>query len=111
MDIVRQYPNVTAEVISQPVNRDHILKIYPQMKNWERVAQNLTLTEADIEGIKEKARSDPQLMRLYVLNEWKNKCSISGDDTYKNLLEALVLEKCDSASAHRVCELLSSCHI
>ena len=107
MELVQRYPSVTADLINQPVTDDHILEIYPQMKQWERVAKNLKLTDADIEGIKEKARLDTNLMRLYVLNEWKNKRRIFGDNTYKDLLEALLKGDCDTDSAEQICELLS----
>ena len=89
------------------VSDDHILEIYPQLENWKRVAAHLGLTQEDVQAIESRASLDEKLMRLYMLQEWKNKKKIKGEATYKVLLDAL--QKCEcSKSVVKVRKLLNS---
>ena len=76
------------------------------MKNWKLVANHLGLSEADIQAIQHRSMQDQQLMRMYTLQEWKNKKLIYGTATYRVLLEALLSSGC-AQTATQVCELLS----
>ena len=92
--------------IEKEVSDKHILKIYPQLEKWKRVAAHLDLTQADVQAIEGGARPDEVLMRLYMLQEWKRKKRLDGTATYQVLLEALI--ECDcSESAIQVCEQLA----
>ena len=92
--------------IKKEVSDDHILKIYPQLEKWKRVAAHLGLTQADVEAIESKARPDEELMRLYMLQKWKEKKTLDGTASYQVLLEALISCTC-SKSAVQVGEVLS----
>ena len=70
------------------------------------MAAHLGLTQADIEAIEYRARPDEEVMRLYMLQEWKKKKTLDGTATYQVLLNALIKCKC-SDSASLVCRLLS----
>ena len=91
--------------INKEVSDDHILKIYPQLENWKRVAFHLGLTQADIQAIESAARADEQLMRLNMLQEWKRNKMLDEKATYQVLLKALIDCKC-SESVRQVHELL-----
>ena len=93
--------------IDKEVSDRHILKIYPQLKNWRRVAAHLGLTQADVQAIEGVARPDEELMRLYMLQEWKRKKRLDRTVTYQVLLEALIECGC-SESAIQVCELVGN---
>ena len=88
------------------VSDDHILKIYPQLEKWRRVAAHLGLTRADIGAIESEARPDEQLMRLYMLQEWKRKTKLQKTATYQVLLKALIDCEC-SESVVQVHKLLN----
>ena len=91
--------------IDKEVNDKHIRKIYSQLEKWKRVAAHLDLAQKDVEAIESRARPDEELMRLYMLQEWKTKNKINETATYQVLLEALLECSC-SNSAVKVCELL-----
>ena len=93
--------------IDKECSDKHILKIYPNMENWERVAFHLGLKLPDIEAIETKAKRDVKLMRLYALQKWKSDGMISGTATYRVLLEALFECEC-SKQVLEVCRLLKS---
>ena len=97
--------NLCTEDIDKEVSREHILKIYFQLERWRRVAAHLGLTQADIQAIESKAKSDEVLTRLYMLQEWKAKNSINKTATYRVLLDVLLQCEC-SDLAVEVCELL-----
>ena len=90
--------------INKEVSDEHILKVYPQLEKWKRVAAHLGLTQADVQAIESGARPDEELMRLYMLQEWKAKKRLDGKATYQVLLEALIECNC-SESAIQVCKL------
>ena len=90
------------EDIDKEVSDKHILKIYPQLEKWKRVAAHLGLTQADVQAIESNARPDEELMRLYMLQKWKMKKKLNGTDTYQILLKALIECKC-SESALQLC--------
>ena len=92
--------------IKKEVSDEHILKIYRQLEKWRQVAAHLDLTQADVEAIEGRARSDEELMRLYMLQKWKEKKTLDGTASYQVLLEALISCTC-SKSAVQVCEMLS----
>ena len=94
-------------IIGEKVSDKLILKIYSQLEMWKRVAAHLGLTKADVQAIECGARPDEELMRLYMLQEWKRKKRLDGTATYKVLLEALIECSC-SESANKVCELLKT---
>ena len=94
------------DAIDKEVSDEHILEIYPQLKNWRRVAAHLGLTQADSQAIEGVAKSDEVLMRLYMLQEWKRKKILDGTVTYQVLLKALIKCSCPE-SAIQVCELLT----
>ena len=98
--------NLSNEDIDKEVSDEHILKIYPQLEKWKRVAAHLGLTQADVHSIEGRARPDEELMRLYMLQDWKTKKRLAGTATYRVLLKALIECNC-SESAIQVCELLS----
>ena len=106
---LRKKYRLTDENIDMEVTDKHILKIYSRLENWKRVAAHLGLTRADIQAIESGARPDEELMRLYMLQEWKSKKRFNGEITYQFLLEALIECNC-SESAFQVCELLKSCN-
>ena len=70
------------------------------------MAAHLGLTQADVQAIESGARPDEELMRLYMLQEWKRKKRLDGKATYQVLLKALTKCNC-SESALQVSELLS----
>ena len=98
--------NLSDDDIKKEVSDDHILQIYPQLEKWKRVAAHLGLTRADIGAIESEARPDEELMRLYMLQKWKEKKTLDGTASYQVLLEALISCTC-SKSAVQVCEMLS----
>ena len=98
--------NLSNEQLDEEVSDEHILKIYSQLEKWRQVAAHLGLSQADAEAIEGRARPDEELMRLYMLREWKSKKRLDSTVTYKVLLEALIKCSC-SKSAIKVCELLS----
>ena len=91
--------------INMEVCDEHILEIYPRLEKWKRLAAHLGLKQEDLEAIESRARNDEELMRLYMLQEWKRKNKISETATYQVLLEALLKCSC-SNSAVEVCTLL-----
>ena len=91
--------------IDKEVSDKHILKIYPQLEKWKRVAAHLGLAQEDVEAIESRARPDEELMRLYMFQEWKKRNKIDKTATYQVLLEALLECSC-SNSAVKVCELI-----
>ena len=93
--------------IDKECSDKHILKIYPNLENWERVAFHLGLDLPDIEAIETKAKRDIKLMRLYALKKWKSDGMISGTATYRVLLEALIECEC-SKQVLEICRLLKS---
>ena len=98
--------NLSDDDIKKEVSDDHILQIYPQLEKWKRVAAHLGLTRADIGAIESEARPDEELMRLYMLQKWKEKKTLDGTASYQVLLEALISCTC-SKSAVQVGEMLS----
>ena len=98
--------NLSDDDIKKEVSDDYLLQIYPQLEKWKRVAAHLGLTRADVEAIESSARPDEELMRLYMLQEWKRKKMLDGTASYQKLLEALISCSC-SNSAVQVCEMLS----
>ena len=93
--------------INKEVSKEHILKIYQQLDKWRLVAAHLGLTKADVQAIVSQAALEgEELMRLYMLQEWKAKRTLDGSATYQVLLEALTKCSC-SESALQVCKLLS----
>ena len=92
--------------IKKEVSDDHILEVYHQLEKWKQVAAHLGLTRADVEAIESSARPNEELMRLYMLQEWKRKFKLDGTASYQKLLEALI-SCCCSESAVQVCEMLS----
>ena len=107
MELCRRF-NFSYGDINKEVSDDHILKIYPQLENWKRIAAHLGLTQADVQAIENGARPDEELMRLYMFQEWKRKKTLDRTATYQVLLKALIECKC-SKSAIQVCELLKTC--
>ena len=105
VELCKRY-KLSDEDIDKEVSDDHILEIYPQLENWKRVAAHLGLTQADVQAIEGRARPDEELMRLYMLQEWKAKKRLDGTATYQVLLNALIKCNC-STTALQVCELLS----
>ena len=105
MEICRRF-ELNNDDIDKEVSDEHILEIYPQLEKWKRVAAHLGLTQADVQAIEGRARPDEELMRLYMLQEWKAKKQFDGTVTYHILLKALIKCNC-SESATQVCELLS----
>ena len=93
--------------IKKEVSDKHILKIYHQLEKWKQVAAHLDLTQADVEAVESKARSNEELMRLYMLQKWKEKKTLGGTASYQVLLEALISCTC-SKSAVQVGEMLST---
>ena len=93
-------------VLTREVTDDHIRKVYQQLESWKRLAAHLELTRADVQAIESESRSDEKLMRLYMLQKWKENKRIDGEATYKVLIEAML--DCDNSnSAEQVCKLLS----
>ena len=93
--------------IKREVSEEHILEIYAQLEKWKQVAAHLRLTREDVEAVESRARTDEELMRLYMLQEWKKRNKINKMATYQVLLEALLKCTC-SKSAVKLCELLKS---
>ena len=91
--------------IEKQVSDEHILEIYPQLENWKRAAAHLGLTQAHVQAIESGARPDEELMRLYMLQEWKKGNKINETATYQVLLKALLDCSCIN-SAVKVCLLL-----
>ena len=91
--------------INKEVSDEHILAVYPRLEKWKQVAAHLGLTQEDVTVIEGRARTDEELMRMYMLLEWKNRNQINGAATYQVLLEALLKCRC-SNSAVEVCTLL-----
>ena len=83
----------------------HIFQIYPHLEKWKRVAAHLGLTQADVQAIEGRARPDEELMRLYMLQEWKAKKKFYATATYEFLLKALIECNC-TKSVTQVCKLL-----
>ena len=106
MELCKRF-KLSNDDIDTEISDDHILKIYPQLEKWKRVAAHLGLTQADVQAIEGRARPDEELMRLYMLQEWKAKKRLDGTATYQVLLEALIDCNC-SESAIQVCELLKT---
>ena len=92
--------------IKKVVSDDHILEIYSHLEKWRLVAAHLGLTQADVQAIEVRGMADEELMRLYMLQEWKRKKMLDGTASYQNLLEVLISCDC-SWSAVQVCEMLS----
>ena len=88
------------EDINKEVSDEHILKIYPQLEKWERVAAYFGFRLADTQAIESQARSNEKLMRLYMLGRWKR--MKIGKTTYQVLLKALMKCNC-SESAVQLC--------
>ena len=105
MELCKRF-ELSNEDIDKEVSDEHILEIYPQLEKWKRVAAHLGLTQADVQAIEGRARPDEELMRLYMLQEWKAKKKFDGTVTYHILLKALIKCNC-TESATQVCELLS----
>ena len=105
VELCKRY-KLSDEDIDKEVSDEHILEIYPQLEKWKRVAAHLGLTQADVQAIEGRARPDEELMRLYMLQEWKAKKKFDGTVMYQVLLKALIKCNC-SESATQVCELLS----
>ena len=105
VELCKRY-KLSDDDINEEVSDKHILEIYPQLEKWKRVAAHLGLTQADVQAIESGARPDEELMRLYMLQEWKAKKRLDGKATYQVLLEALIKCNC-SESAIQVCDLLS----
>ena len=105
MELCKRF-ELSDEDIDKEVSDEHILEIYPQLEKWKQVAAHLGLTQADVQAIEGRARPDEELMRLYMLQEWKAKKILDGTATYQVLLKALIKCNC-SESALQVCELLS----
>ena len=105
VELCKRY-KLSDDDINEEVSNKHILEIYPQLEKWKRVAAHLGLTQADVQAIEGRARPDEELMRLYMLQEWKAKKRLDGTATYQVLLNALIECNC-SESALQVCELLS----
>ena len=105
MELCKRF-ELSDEDIDKEVSDDHILEIYPQLEKWKRVAAHLGLTQADVQAIESGARPDEELMRLYMLQEWKKKKRLERKATYQVLLNALTKCSC-TESALQVCELLS----
>ena len=106
MELCKRF-ELSNDNIDKEVDDKHILKIYPQLEKWKRVAAHLGLTQADVQAIESGARPDEELMRMYMLQEWKRKKRLDGTATYQVLLEALIDCNC-SESAIQVCELLQT---
>ena len=93
--------------IDKEISDDHILEIYPQLEKWRLVAAHLGLTKTDVQAIVSQASLEgEELMRLYMLQEWKAKKTLDGAATYQVLLEALIKCGCSKSATH-VCQLLS----
>ena len=105
-ELCKKY-DLTDDDIDIEVSDEHIKEIYSELKNWRRLAVHLGLTQPEIEAIEQKAKQDPILMRLYMLQEWKNKGKLDEKATYQGLLKALLECRCPD-SAILVCKLLSS---
>ena len=72
--------------IDEEMCGDHIIEIFPQQK---RVAAHLSLTKADLEGIKNGAWPCDELIELYIFRNWKKKYCLGRGATYQMLLEAI----------------------
>ena len=105
MELCKKY-KLSNDDINKEVSDDHILKIYRTLDKWRLVAAHLDLTQADVQAIEGRARSDEELMRLYMLQDWKKKKRLDGTATYQVLLKNLIECNC-STSALQVCDLLS----
>ena len=97
--------NLSNESINKEVSDDHILEIYLQLERWKQVAAHLGLTRADTRAVETEAGSDDKLMRLYMLQDWKEKKKLGGTATYQVLLEALIKCEC-SETATKICRSL-----
>ena len=97
---------LTTNDINKEVSEKHILEIYARMINPVLVANHLCLSKADIESIELRARDSMKLMRLYVLQDWKEMGSLDETATYGVLLEAL-LNSGNSKTALEISKLLS----
>ena len=98
---------LTGDDFDMEVSDEHIRSIYRQMEKPKQVAVHLDLTGAEIEAVKEKAAGDLELMRLYVLQEWKKKGKLKEKPNYRVLIKALLNCGC-SDSVIQLCELLKS---
>ena len=105
VDFCKKY-KLSTDSIDKEVSDQHILKIYRQLEKWRLVAAHLGFTKADVQAIVSQASLEgEELMRLYMLQEWKAKKTLNGTATYQVLLEALIICGC-SNSATQVCQLL-----
>ena len=91
--------------VDQKVSDEHILKIYAQMVHPILMANHLGLSQADIESIEFRARDNMEMVRLYILQKWKDKGVLDETATYRVLLEALLLSG-NEKTALKVCKLL-----
>ena len=79
---------------------EDILKIYPQLEKWKQVGAHLGLTQEEIVTIESWAKPDEELMRLRVLQKWKEIKNSSA--TYQELLKTLL--QCNyTGSAIHIC--------
>ena len=101
MELCKRF-QLSNEDIDKEVSDEHILEIYSQLEKWRIVAAHLGLTEADVKVIEHRTGSDEQLMRLFMLQQWKSKKLFVGQATCQVLLEALIKSNC-SESAVQVC--------
>ena len=115
-DICKQF-DLSTDDIDKEVTDEDILKIYPQLEKWKKVGAHLGLTYVDIIDIEQRAKPiqetahldgtyyakpDEELMRLYMLQEWKGK----GDETatYRVLLKALLKCNCTGSAIQVSCK-------
>ena len=105
MELCKRF-QLSNDDIDKEFSDEHIFEIYYQLEKWKLVAAHLGLTQADVQAIESMAWRDEELMRLYMLQEWKRKKRLDGTATYQVLLKALIKCNC-SGSALQVCELLS----
>ena len=95
LEILCKRYELSDDDFGKEVSDEHILEIYLQLENWEKVAVYLDLTLAEILAIQQKASESVRIMRLYMLQEWKSKKKADGTATYQVLLEALVDCECN----------------
>ena len=101
MDLCKQF-KLTSDDIDKEVNDEHILKFYPLLENWKRLAVHLGLDQAKFRAIQYAAWPDEELMKLSILQEWKGEKKLEYKAKYQILLEALI--KCNCLdSAVQVC--------
>ena len=105
LDVFCTLHGLTSNDIDQKVSDEHILEIYAQIVRPVLLAIHLGLSQADIEYIEFKARDNMEMMRLFTLQEWKDKGVLNETATYRVLLEALLLSG-NEKTALEVCKLL-----